>query len=405
MTSDRQIVPNPSKPPIGSYDLIYALNAIATALQVSIRSEENVYLIFQEQVVALGLRGGISEYDRKNQSLVFKTVAFTNPIQKVLADFEKKLKISARGYSINIHQVDVYQKVILESQAVFVPDTSTIAAQVVPHSINKIIQPLLRFLGQPPGIFTPIIYNGQVMGMLNIVGSKLTSDDIPTMQAFANQIAVALENARLVNQLQSAKDALEIAYQKTLEGWVKALELRDNETEGHTLRVANITVRLADFMGVSENEQNYIRQGALLHDIGKMAIPDSILLKPAPLSEAEWVVMKQHPVTAYTWLKDIDYLGSAVNIPHYHHEHWDGSGYPEGLHSEEIPLWARIFTIVDVWDAMLSDRPYRKAITIKDTLSYLNQETDKLFDPTVSEAFFDLLSQKPEVNEIHQIPN
>jgi putative nucleotidyltransferase with HDIG domain len=274
---------------------------------------------------------------------------------------------------------------------------------VMPHSIKRIIQPLLRFLGRPPGIFTPIIYNGQVMGMLNMVGSKLTNEDIPTMQAFANQIAVALENARLVNQLQSAKNALETAYQKTLEGWVKALELRDNETEGHTLRVANITVRLADFMGVSENEQNYIRQGALLHDIGKMAIPDSILLKPTSLSEVEWIIMQQHPLTAYTWLKDIDYLGSAIYIPHYHHEHWDGSGYPEGLHSEEIPLWARIFTIVDVWDAMLSDRPYRKAITNEDTLSYLNQETGKLFDPRVKEAFFDLLSQKPEVNEIHQI--
>ena len=401
MVSDRQVTPDQSKPSIGSYDLIYALNAIATALQESIRSEENVYLIFQEQVVALGLRGGISEYNPQNHSLIFKTVAYTNPIQKVLSSFEKKLKISARGYSINIHQVDVYQKVILESKAVFVPDTSAVSAQVVPHSIRKVIKPLLRFLGQPPGIFTPIIYNGQVMGMLNIVGVNLTSADIPTMQAFANQIAVALENSRLVNQLQTANDALETAYQKTLEGWVKALELRDNETEGHTLRVANITVRLADFMGLPEEDQKYIRQGALLHDIGKMAIPDNILLKPASLTEAEWIVMKQHPLTAYTWLKEIDYLGPAVDIPHYHHEHWDGSGYPEGLHDEEIPLWARIFTIVDVWDAMLSDRPYRKAISIQDTLTYLKQETGKLFDPRVKDAFFDLLSERPEVNEIH----
>lgn len=378
------------KPSPGSLHLIYALNAIATSLQQSIRNEENVYSIFEQQVVALGLRGGISEFDEQKNTLNFKTVAFTNPIRKVLARFENRVKTRSVGYSINVNQVDVYQRVTHRGEAVFVPDTSSVAAQVVPRQVQAVVSPLLKFLGRPPGIFAPLVYDGQVKGMLNIVGDDLTEKDIPTMQAFANQIAVALENARLVSQLRSANEALEQAYQKTLEGWVQALDLRDNETEGHTLRVADTTVELARTMGVAPENLHSIRQGALLHDIGKLAVPDHILHKPGPLTDAEWAVMKQHPVTAYTWLKPIQYLGDAVDIPHFHHEHWDGSGYPQQFHQDEIPFWARIFTIVDVWDAMRSNRPYRQAMPEADTLAYLRENSGKLFDPQVSEAFFDL---------------
>lgn len=390
------------KIPAGSIHLIYALNAIATALQDSIRSEDNVYSIFQKQVVALGLRGGISEYDAQLNRLVFKTVAFTNPIRKILSRFEKRVKTSAVGYAVDVGRVDVYHTVTHLGKAVFVPDTSSVSAQVVPHQIKAVVTPLLRFLGQPPGIFAPLVYDGQVKGMLNIVGADLTEGDIPTMQAFANQIAVALENARLVNKLQSANEALEAAYQRTLEGWVQALDLRDNETEGHTLRVADTTVELAKYMGVSGEDLNHVRQGALLHDIGKMAVPDHILLKPGPLTDEEWAVMRKHPATAYTWLKPIEYLGPAIDIPYYHHEHWDGSGYPQHLSGDEIPFWSRIFTIVDVWDAMLSDRPYRKALSQQDTLKFLHDKTGKLFDPRVGQAFFDLLAENPKIDEIHK---
>ena len=376
-----------------SLQLIHALNAIATSLQQSISSEENVYTIFQNQVVDLGLRGGISELDERGLVLNFKTVAFTNPIRKILSRFEKRAKMAAVGYSVPVARVDVYFQVTQLGQAVFVPDTSSVSIQVIPNQIKALVKPLLSFLGRPPGIFAPLIYDGKIKGMLNIVGPNLTEADIPTMQAFANQIAVALENARLVKKLQSANDALEIAYQRTLEGWVQALDLRDNETEGHTIRVADATVKLARFMGVSDTQIQHIRHGALLHDIGKMAIPDSILLKPGPLNEAEWQVMKQHPQMAYNWLKSIDYLKPAVDIPYCHHEHWDGSGYVQGLAEDEIPYWARIFTIIDVWDAMRSDRSYRKAFSDQETLSYIRAESGKLFDPQVVEAFFDLHSQ------------
>ena len=373
-----------------SLKLIYALNTIATELQNSIQSEENVYAVFQKQVIDLGLRGGLSLLDEQGKNLNFKIVAFTYPFRKILNRYNTKHNLPAEGYSIPVESVDIYQKVTREGQSIFVADTSTVAAQVVPTQIKAFVKPLLFILGHPPGIFAPLIYDGKIKGMLNIVGPSLTENDIPAMRAFANQIAVALENAHLVRNLQSANERLENAYQKTLEGWVQALDLRDNETMGHTMRVAEETVRFANFLGVPNEDIPHIRRGALLHDIGKMAVPDNILRKPTPLSEAEWVVMKQHPLTAYHWLSAIDYLKPAIDIPYCHHEHWDGSGYVQGLGGKDIPYWARIFTVVDVWDAMRSDRPYRKAISEKETLKYIEEQSGKLFDSMIVEAFLDL---------------
>jgi len=192
-----------------SLELLYALNAVATALQKSIQSEENVYALFQKQIIALGLRGGISLLDEQGRNLNFKTVAFTNPFKKILNRFETELNTSAQGYSIPVDRVDIYQKVTCDGQSVFVTDTSTISAQIVPKQIKTLVKPLLSILGHPPGIFTPLIYDGKIKGMLNIVGPHLTENDIPTMQAFANQIAVALENTRLVQKLQSANEELQ----------------------------------------------------------------------------------------------------------------------------------------------------------------------------------------------------
>ena len=379
-----------------SVELIQALNAIALSLQKSVGSEENVYTIFQEQVIALGLRGGISELDERGEILNFRNVAVSNPLRKILGRFEKRGKTPAKGYTIPVNKVDVYQKVTQEGQSVFVPDTTTLARQVISTWIKPLAKPVLASLGSPPGIFTPLIYDGKIKGMLNMVGSNLTAEDVPTMQAFANQIAVALENARLVRKLKTANEELESAYQKTLEGWVQALDLRDNETEGHTLRTAELAVHLARLMGVPEADLPHLCRGALLHDIGKMAIPDSILKKPGPLTEAEWLVMRQHPQTAFEWLSSIAYLKPALVIPYCHHERWDGGGYVQGLVGDQIPLWARIFAVIDAWDAMRSDRPYRKAFTEADTLQFIRQESGRKFDPQVVEAFFDLLARQPE---------
>lgn len=194
--------------------------------------------------------------------------------------------------------------------------------------------------------------------------------------------------------LQKSSDELTLAYDSTLQGWSNALELREHETAGHSQRVVEMTLNLARRFGLKEEDLIHLQRGALLHDIGKMGIPDSILLKPEPLSIEEWTIMKKHPVYAYQLLSKIPYLEPAMDIPHYHHEKWDGSGYPCGLRGEEIPIAARIFAIIDVWDALSYDRPYRKAWTEETVIQYLKEQSGVHFDPRVVEAFLPRISRR-----------
>ncbi|KPL73517.1 phosphohydrolase [Leptolinea tardivitalis] len=200
------------------------------------------------------------------------------------------------------------------------------------------------------------------------------------------------ERIRSEKALIEAHTHLEKAYDATLHGWARALEMREHETADHSRRVVEITERIAREMGLREEELLNIKRGALLHDIGKIGVPDNILLKPGPLTSDEWAIMRQHPEFAYRMLKDIDYLQSAIEIPYGHHERWDGSGYPRGLAGTDIPLAARIFSVVDVWDALLSDRPYRPAWDQKTVLNYLQEQSGKQFDPAVVEIIIRLLS-------------
>jgi putative nucleotidyltransferase with HDIG domain len=214
--------------------------------------------------------------------------------------------------------------------------------------------------------------------------------DLELISAFADQAAVAINSARLFEDLQESHRELERAYQATLEGWVRALDLRDKETEGHTQRVTILTYRLARSMGVSDADLIHITRGALLHDIGKMAIPDGILLKPGQLTEEERQLIQKHPTYAYEMLRPIDFLVPALDIPYCHHEKWDGTGYPRGLKGDEIPFAARIFPVIDVWDALTSDRPYRKAMPQDEVRQLVRAGSGKHFDPHVVEAFLDL---------------
>jgi HD-GYP domain-containing protein (c-di-GMP phosphodiesterase class II) len=198
------------------------------------------------------------------------------------------------------------------------------------------------------------------------------------------------ERKRAELDLQHAHSDLAEAYEATIEGWSNVLDLRDKETEGHTQRVTEITIRLSRALGISEDQIIHIRRGALLHDIGKMAIPDGILQKPGPLTEDEWKEMRRHPEYAYQMLSPIVYLRPALDIPYCHHERWDGSGYPRGLKGEEIPLSARIFSIVDVWDALLSNRPYRRGCTEESVLEYIRKHSGTSFDPRLVDAFLEL---------------
>ncbi|MGC1378380.1 MAG: HD domain-containing phosphohydrolase [Anaerolineales bacterium] len=195
-------------------------------------------------------------------------------------------------------------------------------------------------------------------------------------------------------RVQEEARASQEAYDTTLAGWSRALELRDHETEGHSRRVVEHTVQLALAMGLQSEAIIHLKRGALLHDIGKMGIPDSILGKPGPLADEEWLVMRQHPLLAYQLLQHIEYLRFALDIPYCHHEKWDGSGYPRGLKGENIPLAARIFSVVDVWDALLSDRPYRKGCSREEALAYIRGHAGTHFDPRIARVFLEIVERK-----------
>jgi putative two-component system response regulator len=190
-------------------------------------------------------------------------------------------------------------------------------------------------------------------------------------------------------QLESALLTLQHTYDATIEGWVQALDLRDKESEGHTRRVTDMTVRLARAIGLDEEAIHHYRRGALLHDVGKLGIPDSILHKNGPLTDEELVIMRRHPQYAFQWLSRIDYLHPSLPIPYCHHEKWDGSGYPRGLKGEMIPLEARIFAVVDVWDALLSDRPYKSAWSTEKAADYIRAQKNIQFDPQIVDIFLE----------------
>jgi PAS domain S-box-containing protein len=272
---------------------------------------------------------------------------------------------------------------VRERQMIVVPDI-----RAVPDGLQRIPdlsgEQFVTYIGMP------VLAKGQVKGVLEVFQREtlvLEPEGYAFLEMLAGQVAIAIDNSELFEHLQSSNAELGMAYDSTLEGWANALELRDKETEGHTRRVAELSTRLAQTMGVRENDILQIYRGALLHDIGKMGVPDSIVLKPGPLTEDEWVIMHKHPQYAADMLSPIAYLRQALDIPYCHHERWDGTGYPRGLKGAQIPMSARIFAIVDVWDAITSDRPYRKAWQKEIAIQYIQEQSGKHFDPEVVKAF------------------
>jgi len=250
--------------------------------------------------------------------------------------------------------------------------------------------PLLAEEGFVAYYALPLVAKGEVKGVIEIFGRTPLAIDREWeeyLATLAGQAAVAIDSARLFDGLQRSNADLVLAYDATIEGWSRALDLRDKETEGHTQRVAQMAEQLAREMGFSETLLMHIHRGALLHDIGKMGVPDTVLLKPGSLTDEEWVVMRQHPVHAFDLLSPIAYLSPAIDIPYAHHEKWDGSGYPRGLAGEAIPLAARIFAVIDVWDALRSDRPYRAAWPQAKALAHIKEGAGSHFDPKVVEVF------------------
>jgi PAS domain S-box-containing protein len=241
----------------------------------------------------------------------------------------------------------------------------------------------------------PLISQERTIGALWVGRSApFRESELRVLMVIADMVANAVQRAALFEDLQRSNRELEQAYDRTLEGWSRALELRDRETEGHTRRAAELTVELGRALGMSEEQLLHTRRGALLHDIGKLGIPDKILLKPGQLSEEEWNTMRLHPTYAHDLLEPIPYLRPALDIPYCHHEHWDGTGYPQGLKGSQIPLAARIFCVVDVWDAITSDRVYRPAWPPEKARQYILQNSGLLFDPQVVDMFFKIEKER-----------
>jgi putative nucleotidyltransferase with HDIG domain len=239
----------------------------------------------------------------------------------------------------------------------------------------------------------PLIAKGSLHGVLEVfhcAGMDPDTDWVDFFHTIAGQTAIAIDSARLFRDLQRSNEELRLAYDATIEGWSRAMELRDRETQGHTIRVAELTLTLARALGVADEDLVHIRRGALLHDIGKMAIPDNILLKSSTLDPAEWDIMRLHPTYAYDLLQPVAFLRPALDIPHSHHERWDGGGYPRRLRGHEIPLPARIFAAVDVWDALRSVRPYRAPWTAERARDHIRGEAGRQFDPHIVQAFLAL---------------
>lgn len=318
--------------------------------------------------------GSILLYNKERGSLTFS--ASTSADSKTLAGISVPLTDSLAGTIFSKNMPITVNNVHKD-----VRHNASVAAQIHFHTHS--------LLGVPMRI------QDRVTGVLEALNKKegdFTKEDEKILTVIASQAAIAIENAQLLQALQES-------YETTLAGWAAAMDLRDKETEGHSQRVSWLTVELAQTFGVKDEALVNLRQGALLHDIGKMAVPDSILHKNGPLTEEEQVIMRQHPVHAYNMLHPIAYLRPALDIPYCHHEKWDGTGYPRGLKGEDIPLAARIFTIVDVWDALRSNRPYRKAWPAPKTFDYIQDESGKSFDPKIVKNFVDVLPAILEKNE------
>lgn len=280
-------------------------------------------------------------------------------------------------------------RVVIERSIVHIPALHAEEGDF-PYTPNLELEGFMSYYG------VPLIAKGQVRGVLELLHRRPfhpSPDEQTFVESLAGQAAIAVNNAELFDRLQRTNNTLIHSYNATIEGWARALELRDAETEGHSRRVTELTLQLAQALEYSEAELVHMRRGAILHDIGKMAIPDTILLKPGPLTDEEWDIMRQHPIYAYQLLATIPFLRPALDIPYYHHERWDGTCYPRGLKGEDIPLPARIFAVVDVWDALCSDRPYRKGWAREQVCAYMREQAGKQFDPRVVRVFLELIGE------------
>jgi putative nucleotidyltransferase with HDIG domain len=278
-------------------------------------------------------------------------------------------------------------RVALERRLIHIPDLEA-------NRIDFVRSPLFSGENFISYHGVPLVAKGRVLGVLEIFQRSPLHPDadwLDFLKTISGQAAIAIDNAIMFKELQISNIELNLAYDVTIEGLSRALDLRDKETEEHTQRVTDITLKLAAALGAKETDMVHIRRGAILHDIGKVAIPDQILFKRGPLVEEEWNIMRQHPAIAVEMLSPVTYLAPALEIPHWHHEKWDGTGYPDQLEGEQIPFSARVFAFADVYDALTSDRPFRPAWQKQDAIRYIDSQSGRHFDPGIMPAFMELV--------------
>ena len=355
---------------------IAGLRAIDLAISSSVDSHPTLEIILHQAIVQLGA----------DAAAMLKLNPFTNQLE-VSASQGFHRSPSAQVF---MNLTNSYSgKAVLERRPVSIPDLA-----VAGQSRQGLDIPAGGEFSAYHAV--PLVSKGQTKGVLEVFHRKPFNPDaewLEFLNALASQAAIAIDNFELFENLQRSNQELRLAYDATIEGWSYALDLRDRETEGHTRRVAETTLLLARQIGIEEEELVHVRRGALLHDIGKMGIPDYILHKPKPLTEGEWEIMRMHPVYAYQMLSSVSYLRPALDIPYCHHEYWNGKGYPRGLQGEQIPLKARVFTLVDVWDALSSDRPYRAAWPEQQIYEYIGEMSGEKFDPALTREFFRLIER------------
>jgi putative nucleotidyltransferase with HDIG domain len=278
-------------------------------------------------------------------------------------------------------------RVALERRLIHVPDLET-------NRMDFVRSPLFSGENFVSYYGVPLIAKGRVLGVIEIFQRSALDADadwLNFLKTISGQAAIAIDNAIMFKELQISNIELNLAYDVTIEGLSRALDLRDKETEEHTRRVTEITLKLASALGVAEADLVHIRRGAILHDIGKVAIPDQVLFKKGPLLEEEWEIMRRHPDIAVELLSPVTYLTPALDIPHWHHEKWDGTGYPDGLEKDQIPFSARLFAFADVYEALTSERPYRPAWPRQDAILYIKSQSGHHFDPGMMPVFMGLV--------------
>lgn len=345
----------------GSLDLKGTLNILLEHLLSQLEVDAAAVLRYQDNLQTLEFTQGQG----------FRTTALQHTELRLGQGYAGKIALHKRHTFVFIPELDRAENAFLES----------------PHFSEE---GFVAYYG------VPLIAKGKLVGVLEIYHRSVLDPHeewVEYLDTLANQAAIAIDNVSLFNDLQRTNMELTLAYDATIEGWARALELRDMETEGHSRRVKDLIMQVTRQMRISDMELVHIRRGALLHDIGKMGIPDKIMQKKGKLTKEEWIVMHRHPVYAMEWLSPIEFLRPALDIPYCHHERWNGSGYPRGLKGEQIPLSARIFAVVDVWDALLSDRAYRRAWSVKKTRTYIREQSGKLFDPQVVNSFFEVVDK------------